>query len=295
MAETPRSHKLSAWRNTSGHAHRKLPPCDDSGGRKCPTIVLCTLYELRWGWLGSGLFWPTARSWYKPLGKNAYVMNARTIREHSAFSENVWYSLEKVGFANERSGVDWALVREGIGHTRGLGLQELASRYDYVLAYAPALRRLPPGLLRGPGMGKVVLVLDEPPPFTFPSAALDSARVAGACSGCALSHFLNHKSPDTRVRHFPPPYEESRFAPFVRNASARAPFYFMAKRTLHSVALEAAMQRLRYSKLQGESWKFTGNMTYQSYVRRLATARWVLSLDLKISAGQAQPPHPCSI
>ena len=46
------------------------------------------------------------------------------------------------------------------------------------------------------------------------------------------------------------------------------------------------MAGLLYSRSERENWQFRGSMTYDAYLTRLAACRWVLALDLKVSAGQ---------
>ena len=220
----------SPRRDPTGLPGLPPPPCRNStgGGAHCnPRIVLATRFELQWGWLGSGIFWEHARHIYTPVGEppTAYIARAAAVRAAANMSARVFYSLEKVGFTARHCGVDWGLSRNG----RESGLLALAQRYDLVLAYAPILKSARSGLLRRPGLGKVVILLDEPPPFTHPDAALADAERIGACSKCVFSNFMHPKAPHPRVRHFPPPYEEARFFPYVRASEAREPVYFMAK------------------------------------------------------------------
>ncbi len=212
---------------------------------------------------------------YAPVG-GVQIATAAAIRAATSnFSAQVWFSLERIGWASERTGADWALPGGGSG------LAQLASSYDLVIAQPQALRgvtgRLPAG-------ARVVLLLDEW--MTPPDAALSAAALIGACSECALAHF---DSPHAKVRLMPPPYEASLFAPYVTAPPARAACFFPEKRSLHTPQLRDLFSSYGLAPApRRESWTYTGDMTYADWLRRLGACRWVVAIDAKRSAGQAR-------
>jgi len=98
------------------------------------------------------------------------------------------------------------------------------------------------------------------------------------------------------VVNLPPPYLTRLFDPYViTNVASKPRTYFMQKRSLYAEALDKELLSMRYvpqgRKRSGlswssENWSFTGPMNTEDYLRRLASSRWVLNLDLKASAGQ---------
>ena len=244
-----------------------------------PRIVLVTDAHMWAGWLGTGIFWERAKHLYSPVkGRTEpLVAPASKVRENANLTADAFFSLEKLGFTSPSCDVDWGLVRRGTDD-----LKVLASMYEFVMAYAPTIATIPTHSLSGNGRGKVVAVLDEPPPATMLSAVLENTRRTGACSKCAVSHF---RVDDPRVLFFPAPYEEWRFAPFVRERRETLT-YFIQKRCLHASSATRAMRSLGYGGPEREGWRTKGRMTYASYLARLSGCRWAIALDSYPSAGQ---------
>ena len=273
-----RTERPAARAGARGHNRtaRAAPAHEAGDARRAPArrprIVFADVPRREW--IGGGKFWPRARAVYAPMG-GVQIATAAAIRAAACnFSAQVWFSLERIGWASERTGADWALPAGG-------GLARLASSYDLVIAHPQVLSGLAGRL---PAGARVVVLLDEW--MTSPAAALATAARVGACSECALAHF---RSPNAKVRLLPPPYEASLFAPYATAPPARAACFFPEKRSLHTPQLRDLFRSYGLAPApRRESWTYSGDMTYADWLRRLGACRWVVAIDAKRSAGQAR-------
>ena len=250
-----------------------------------PVIVVADLTSRNW--MGGGLFWPLAKHLYQPLDFGLYLAKAAAVREAAYnFSAQTFYSLERLGYVAESLQADWALV-----HPRSAGLQRLAKMYDLVLAAPQLVRHCMVRLSRQRcqltgARGRVVTLLDEP--FKFggqdPIQAVNEANASGACSTCVLAHF-QHAAAEY-VRPLRPPYDASLFAPYMRNPHRRGRRFMLARRCYWPGELSVAMSSFGLRYPIREAWTEKAPMDQHSYLRKLASCRWVLDIEFKPSAGQ---------
>ena len=202
------------------------------------------------------------------------------------FSAQTFYSLERLGYVAEALQADWALV-----HPRSAGLLSLAKIYDLVLSAPQLVRHCTVRASRqrcqlAGARGKVVTLLDEP--FKFggqaPTEASQEANASGACGACVLAHFQHSAS--EHVRPLRPPYDASLFTPYARNPRRRGKRFMLARRCYWPGDLTVAMSTFGLRYAIREAWTERAPMDQHSYLRKLASCRWVLDIEFKPSAGQ---------